>query len=66
MRWLIKGIATEIFIILQLMPTFILIQLSEPFKVFEFDFWKRPDSHGEVVMRIPATVDGKVHAVVSW
>ncbi|XP_039134647.1 protein arginine N-methyltransferase 7 isoform X1 [Dioscorea cayenensis subsp. rotundata] len=40
--------------------------LSEPFKVFEFDFWKRPDSHGEVVMRIPATVDGKVHAVVSW
>ncbi|KAM0942475.1 putative methyltransferase [Dioscorea sansibarensis] len=40
--------------------------LSEPFKIFEFDFWKRPDSHGEVVMRIPATIDGKVHAVVSW
>ncbi|KAJ0967052.1 hypothetical protein J5N97_023969 [Dioscorea zingiberensis] len=40
--------------------------LSEPFKIFEFDFWKRPESHGEVVMRIPATVDGKVHAVVSW
>ncbi|KAJ7944747.1 Protein arginine N-methyltransferase [Quillaja saponaria] len=40
--------------------------LSEPFKIFEFDFWKRPDSHGENEMCIKATDDGKVHAVVSW
>lgn len=42
------------------------IQLSEPFKIFEFDFWKRPDSHGDVDIRIKATNDGTVHAVVSW
>nr|GFA34202.1 protein arginine N-methyltransferase 1.6 [Tanacetum cinerariifolium] len=40
--------------------------LSEPFKVFEFDFSKRPDSHGETQLRINATNDGTVHAVVSW
>ncbi|PON40647.1 Protein arginine N-methyltransferase [Parasponia andersonii] len=42
------------------------IQLSEPFKIFEFDFWKRPDSHGEMQLCIKATNDGQVHAVVSW
>ncbi|KAI0529160.1 hypothetical protein KFK09_001707 [Dendrobium nobile] len=41
-------------------------QLSEPFKIFEFDFWKRPDSHGETEMWINPTDDGKVHAVVTW
>ncbi|PKA60675.1 Protein arginine N-methyltransferase 7 [Apostasia shenzhenica] len=40
--------------------------LSEPFKIFEFDFWKRPDSHGETEMWIKITNDGKAHAVVSW
>ncbi|KAA8522229.1 hypothetical protein F0562_012902 [Nyssa sinensis] len=40
--------------------------LSEPFKIFEFDFWKRPDSHGETELCIKATNDGTVHAVVSW
>ncbi|KAH9721294.1 protein arginine N-methyltransferase 1.6 [Citrus sinensis] len=40
--------------------------LSEPFKIFEFDFWKRPDSHGEAELQIKSTDDGRVHAVVSW
>nr|XP_043615499.1 protein arginine N-methyltransferase 7 [Erigeron canadensis] len=40
--------------------------LSEPFKVFEFDFSKRPDSHGETQVHIKATNDGTVHAVISW
>ncbi|KAB1217016.1 Protein arginine N-methyltransferase 1.6 [Morella rubra] len=40
--------------------------LSEPFKIFEFDFWKRPDSRRETDVRIKATIDGRVNAVVSW
>ncbi|XXG75868.1 hypothetical protein AAC387_Pa08g0347 [Persea americana] len=40
--------------------------LSEPFKIFEFDFWKRPDSRGETELQVKATSDGIVHAVVSW
>ncbi|XP_042947869.1 protein arginine N-methyltransferase 1.6 isoform X1 [Carya illinoinensis] len=40
--------------------------LSEPFKIFEFDFWKRPDSHREYELNIKATNDGRVNAVVSW
>ncbi|XP_020584991.1 protein arginine N-methyltransferase 7 [Phalaenopsis equestris] len=40
--------------------------LSEPFKIFVFDFWRRPDSHGETEMWIKPTDDGKVHAVVTW
>lgn len=42
------------------------IQLSEPFKIFEFDFWKRPDSYGENQLSIRATNNGQVHAVISW
>ncbi|KAK4856266.1 hypothetical protein QYF36_015858 [Acer negundo] len=41
-------------------------QLSEPFKIFEFDFWKRPDSHRETKLQIKPTNDGRVNAVVSW
>lgn len=40
--------------------------LSEPFKIFEFDFWKRPDGHGETELHIEATNDGRVNAIVSW
>ncbi|KAF8380497.1 hypothetical protein HHK36_027984 [Tetracentron sinense] len=40
--------------------------LSEPFKIFEFDFWKRPDSNGETELLIKATGDGRVHAIISW
>ncbi|KAE8055902.1 hypothetical protein FH972_012713 [Carpinus fangiana] len=40
--------------------------LSEPFKIFEFDFWKRPDSHRETELHIKATNDGRVNAIVSW
>ncbi|CAL5050373.1 unnamed protein product [Urochloa decumbens] len=40
--------------------------LSEPFKVFEFDFWKRPDSHRETKIDIKATADGHAHAIISW
>lgn len=40
--------------------------LSEPFKVFEFDFWKRPDSHRETKIEIKATADGHAHAIISW
>ncbi|KAL6986025.1 Protein arginine N-methyltransferase 7 [Sarracenia purpurea var. burkii] len=40
--------------------------LSEPFKIFEFDFWKRPESQGETSLHIKATNDGTVHAIVSW
>lgn len=42
------------------------IQLSEPFRVFEFDFWKRPEGHAENELHIKATDSGRVHAVVSW
>ncbi|KAL7167246.1 hypothetical protein ACSBR2_037834 [Camellia fascicularis] len=40
--------------------------LSEPFKIFEFDFWKRPESQGKAKLHIKATNDGTVHAVASW
>ncbi|XP_004299441.1 PREDICTED: protein arginine N-methyltransferase 1.6-like [Fragaria vesca subsp. vesca] len=40
--------------------------LSEPFKIFEFDFSKRPESRGETELSIKATNDGRVQAVISW
>ncbi|KAK1261954.1 Protein arginine N-methyltransferase 7 [Acorus gramineus] len=40
--------------------------LSDPFKVFEFDFWKRPESHGETELQIKAYRNGRVHAIISW
>ncbi|XP_058091113.1 protein arginine N-methyltransferase 7-like isoform X2 [Magnolia sinica] len=40
--------------------------LSKPFKIFEFDFWKRPNSHGETELHIQASDNGTVHAVISW
>ncbi|KAI3470120.1 hypothetical protein Pfo_026783 [Paulownia fortunei] len=40
--------------------------LSEPFKVFDFDFWRRPDSFRETELHIKATNDGTVHAIISW
>ncbi|KAL3497483.1 hypothetical protein ACH5RR_040215 [Cinchona calisaya] len=40
--------------------------LSEPFKVFDFEFWKRPESYRETKVHIKATNDGTIHAVVSW
>lgn len=43
-----------------------LIQLSEPFKVFDFDFWRRPDSFREADLHIKAKGDGTVHAIISW
>ncbi|KAL0727736.1 hypothetical protein Bca4012_023829 [Brassica carinata] len=40
--------------------------LSEPVKIFEFDFWKRPESNGELDVHIEATNEGSVHAIISW
>ncbi|KAG8495933.1 hypothetical protein CXB51_007501 [Gossypium anomalum] len=40
--------------------------LSEPFKIFEFDFWKRPESNGETKVQVKVIDDGNIHAVVSW
>ncbi|XP_020244934.1 protein arginine N-methyltransferase 7 isoform X2 [Asparagus officinalis] len=40
--------------------------LSEPFKIFDFDLWKRPDSYREVEMLIKTTGDGRIHALISW
>ncbi|XP_022550577.1 protein arginine N-methyltransferase 1.6 isoform X1 [Brassica napus] len=40
--------------------------LSEPVKVFEFDFWKRPESNGELDVHIEAINEGSVHAIISW
>ncbi|PNT76727.1 hypothetical protein BRADI_1g52270v3 [Brachypodium distachyon] len=40
--------------------------LSEPFKVFEFDFWERPKSNRETKISIKTTGDGCVHAIISW
>jgi protein arginine N-methyltransferase 7 len=40
--------------------------LSEPFKVFDFDFWKRPNSHGKTELHIKAIDSGTAHAVISW
>ncbi|XP_052209150.1 protein arginine N-methyltransferase 7 [Diospyros lotus] len=40
--------------------------LSEPFKIFEFDFWRRPESQGKTKVHIKAINDGTVHAVISW
>uniref|UniRef100_A0A803NDF1 Protein arginine N-methyltransferase n=1 Tax=Chenopodium quinoa TaxID=63459 RepID=A0A803NDF1_CHEQI len=39
--------------------------LSEPFKIFEFDFWKRPSSHGEAEILVEAATSGSVNAVLS-
>ncbi|GJN29946.1 hypothetical protein PR202_gb18214 [Eleusine coracana subsp. coracana] len=41
-------------------------EIRLPFKVFEFDFWKRPDSHHETKIKIKATADGCAHAIISW
>ncbi|XP_068497458.1 protein arginine N-methyltransferase 1.6-like [Phaseolus vulgaris] len=38
----------------------------QPFKIFEFDFWKRPESYGETELYVKATNDGRVHVVISW
>ncbi|XP_078448141.1 protein arginine methyltransferase 7 [Wolffia australiana] len=40
--------------------------LSEPFKVFDFELWHRPESHRESNINIKATASGTVHAVISW
>nr|GLL44991.1 protein arginine N-methyltransferase 1.6 [Ipomoea trifida] len=40
--------------------------LSEPFKIFDFDFWKRPDSSRETELLIKATKGGIAHAIISW
>ncbi|XP_027080548.2 protein arginine N-methyltransferase 1.6 isoform X1 [Coffea arabica] len=40
--------------------------LSEPFKVFDFEFWKRPESNRKTEVCIKATNDGTIHAIVSW
>ncbi|XP_047341712.1 protein arginine N-methyltransferase 7 [Impatiens glandulifera] len=40
--------------------------LSEPFKIFEFDFWRRPESRGEVKINVTATNNGTAHALISW
>ncbi|XP_057978253.1 protein arginine N-methyltransferase 1.6 isoform X2 [Malania oleifera] len=40
--------------------------LSDPFKIFEFDFWKRPDNYGETELLVKTTSDGRVHALISW
>ncbi|TMW92413.1 hypothetical protein EJD97_013090 [Solanum chilense] len=40
--------------------------LSEPFKVFDFDFWRRPDSHRVTKLSVQATDTGAVHAIISW
>ncbi|KAL8539771.1 hypothetical protein ACS0TY_001394 [Phlomoides rotata] len=40
--------------------------LSEPFKVFDFDFWRRPESSREIELQVRATDDGTVHAIISW
>lgn len=50
-----------------LIPTeFRFYQLSNPFKIFEFDFWRRPDSHRETEFFVKAIDHGTVHGVVSW
>eukprot|EP01018_Ginkgo_biloba_P018230 Gb_33384 [translate_table: standard] len=38
--------------------------LLEPFKVFDFDFWRRPDDHGDMKVQIKITAEGKAQAVV--
>ncbi|KAJ0236718.1 Protein arginine N-methyltransferase 1.6 [Hirschfeldia incana] len=40
--------------------------LSEPVKIFEFDFWKRPESNGELDVHIEAINEGSIHAIISW
>ncbi|VVA93411.1 unnamed protein product [Arabis nemorensis] len=40
--------------------------LSEPVKIFEFDFWKRPESNGELGVDIEAITEGSIHAIISW
>ncbi|KAG8376293.1 hypothetical protein BUALT_Bualt09G0048200 [Buddleja alternifolia] len=40
--------------------------LSEPFEVFDFDFWRRPDSFRETEMHVKAINAGTVHAIISW
>ncbi|XP_010542205.1 PREDICTED: protein arginine N-methyltransferase 1.6 [Tarenaya hassleriana] len=40
--------------------------LSEPIKIFEFDFWKRPASHGELEVHVKAISEGRIHAIISW
>ncbi|GAB2274167.1 Protein arginine N-methyltransferase 7 [Dionaea muscipula] len=40
--------------------------LSEPFKIFEFDFWERPESNRETDLVIKASDGGRVNAIISW
>ncbi|CAN0842227.1 Protein arginine N-methyltransferase 1.6 [Linum grandiflorum] len=41
-------------------------QLSKPFEIFEFDFWRRPESHGEAKVLVEAIDDGRANGIVSW
>lgn len=38
--------------------------LSEPFKIFGFDFWKRPESQGKAKLHIKATNDGGYFSLI--
>ncbi|KMZ57483.1 putative Protein arginine n-methyltransferase [Zostera marina] len=40
--------------------------LSEPFRIFEFEFSKRPESQREIDLHINTTKDGVIHAIISW
>ncbi|CAN0842233.1 Protein arginine N-methyltransferase 1.6 [Linum grandiflorum] len=40
--------------------------LSKPFEIFEFDFWRRPESHGEAKVLVEAIDDGRANGIVSW
>ncbi|CAN6460810.1 unnamed protein product [Victoria cruziana] len=40
--------------------------LSEPFKIFDFDFWRRPESHRSIQIPVEAKRNGCIHAIISW
>ncbi|XP_057829432.2 protein arginine N-methyltransferase 1.6 isoform X3 [Cryptomeria japonica] len=40
--------------------------LSKPFKVFDLDFWRRPDDHQNIETIVKITAEGKLQAIISW
>ncbi|XP_057829431.2 protein arginine N-methyltransferase 7 isoform X2 [Cryptomeria japonica] len=41
-------------------------KLSKPFKVFDLDFWRRPDDHQNIETIVKITAEGKLQAIISW
>ena len=40
--------------------------LLEPFKVFDFDFWRRPADYKDIDLVVKVSSEGNAQAIISW